>query len=92
MIMKTLLCFLMLFMIYGCAISARFTTAHDLRQEMRGDATLGILEIQAQSHEYKWFSCSYIHMSHVFTGKPFNNKDEDTFDAVGCSARWQLTQ
>lgn len=47
-------------------------------------ATLLVLQQIGQSR----VRCGYVHESELNKGRPFNERDERTFDQLGCGPRW----
>lgn len=69
----------------GCASThMKIGVAHNLQRDLGGfdgDNPLAIFELEKRLSPL--VSVSYWHLSHWSSGKPFNDRDEDTIDAVG---------
>ena len=55
---------------------------------MDGDGPVGIFRIRQDFNRMLW--CEYQHVSFLTEGAPFNDRYEDTLDAVGCGLRVRL--
>ena len=74
---------LIVFLLTGCTqTQIRLGVLHDYQGEMEGGPVLGIIEIQQPVTDN--ITCGFMHLSHIFTGVPFNREEETTIDSIGC--------
>lgn len=79
--------FLFLFLLLqGCTTmyETRYNVGlyHQFRGTAEGNSPIGLIEVDQQLSND--FGCKYVHKSYLTEGTPFNNRYEDTFDAIGC--------
>tara|TARA_R100000951_G_C2629963_1_gene177310 strand:- start:1148 stop:1456 length:309 start_codon:yes stop_codon:yes gene_type:complete len=60
----------------------RIGAMHDVNKKIDGDNPMAYLEITVPVSEK--ISCGYSHISHWTSGVPFNNRNEQNADTLGC--------
>jgi len=66
----------------GCATQVRVGVLHDFTRSIDGDNPMAVLEVSYPVTET--IDCGWTHISHYSSGAPFNNRQEQNADTLGC--------
>jgi len=72
----------------GCSGTSFYAGAgHNFNGDHEGTNPVGVFEVRQEVSEST--SCSYLHVSNVFDGRPFNSRNESSSDIIHCGYRFE---
>lgn len=86
---KSFITLVVMLALSGCAGTSVYVgTGHDLNKDHEGTNPVAVLRVDQQITD--GVSCGWLHVSNVFDGKPFNNRDERVSDIAHCGYEYKF--